>query len=76
MVTYLDGVLANSTKISGTTLKDAGNIDNGLAATIGQDPTGAYGETGSGDIDDLGVWKKALTLWKPPRSTWLRLATN
>ena len=30
-------------------------------ATIGQDPTGHYGETGSADIDDLGVWRRSLT---------------
>ncbi|MEI9961276.1 MAG: hypothetical protein WDM76_09190 [Limisphaerales bacterium] len=42
-------------------MRDAGNLTTGHAATIGQDPTGTYGETGSGDIDDLGVWKKALT---------------
>jgi hypothetical protein len=32
-----------------------------LPATIGQDPTGLYQETGSGEIDDLGVWRRALT---------------
>ena len=30
-------------------------------AVIGQDPTGLYGELGSGDIADLGVWRRALT---------------
>ena len=58
---YLDGAAANSTTISGTTTAVAKNIDSGLAATIGQDPTGLLAETGSGDIDDLGVWKRALT---------------
>jgi hypothetical protein len=38
-----------------------GSIDTGLPATIGQDPTGIYGETGSGSIEDLGVWRRALT---------------
>ena len=60
-VTYLDGRLNNGVKQSGTTLTSAGNIDTGLPATIGQDPTGLYGESGSADIDDLGVWRKALT---------------
>ncbi|MFO1476311.1 MAG: LamG-like jellyroll fold domain-containing protein [Verrucomicrobiota bacterium] len=61
-ITYLDGVPAHYVKtLGGSNLKDAGNIDTGLAAVIGQDPTGRYGETGSGDIDDLGVWRKALT---------------
>ena len=39
----------------------AGNIDSTNWFTIGQDPTGVYKEAGSGWIDDLGVWKKALT---------------
>ena len=39
----------------------AGNIDTGRPAIIGQDPTGQYEESGSADIDDLGVWRKALT---------------
>jgi hypothetical protein len=60
-VTYLDGRLNNGVKQAGTTLTSAGNIDTGLPATIGQDPTGLYGESGSADIDDLGVWRKALT---------------
>lgn len=66
---YLDGVgipsdavrYHHSSRQAGTTATAAGNIDTGNAATIGQDPTGTYGESGSGDIDDLGVWKKALT---------------
>lgn len=61
VVTYLNGSPAKSFKISGTTTAAAKIIDTGLAAVIGQDPTGLYAETGSGDIDDLGVWKKALT---------------
>jgi hypothetical protein len=32
-----------------------------LPATIGQEPTGLYQETGSGEIDDLGVWRRVLT---------------
>jgi hypothetical protein len=61
VVTYLNGAVAHYSLISGTTLTAAGNIDTGLPATIGQDPTGRYGETGSADIDDLGVWRRALT---------------
>jgi hypothetical protein len=60
-VTYLDGEPNRGVKEGGTTLISAGDIDTGLYATIGQDPTGLYGEAGSGDIDDLGVWRKALT---------------
>lgn len=61
IVTYLNGIVANATKMDGTSIRDAGSIVTGLPATIGQDPTGSYGETGSGDMDDLGVWKKVLT---------------
>ncbi|PYI88146.1 MAG: hypothetical protein DME26_04085 [Verrucomicrobia bacterium] len=63
MVTYLDGVLAHSRKQAGTSASAAGNVDSTPPnpATIGQDPNGTYGETGSADIDDLGVWRRALT---------------
>jgi hypothetical protein len=61
ITTYLDGALAAYTVAGGSKLNDAGNIDSGNPATIGQDPSGLYGETGSGDISDLGVWRKALT---------------
>lgn len=61
VVTYLNGTNANSTKVDGTSIRDAGSIVTGMPATIGQDPTGTYGESGSGDMDDLGVWKKVLT---------------
>ncbi len=58
---YQDGILARAYKISGTSTAAASDIDTGLPATIGQDPTGLYQETGSGEIDDLGVWRRALT---------------
>jgi hypothetical protein len=58
---YLDGNLAKAFKISGTVTSAAKTIDTGLAATIGQDPTGIYQESGSGDIDDLAVWTRALS---------------
>jgi hypothetical protein len=61
MVTYLDGVSANYAVQSGSTVAAAGNIDTGRPATIGQDPTGQYPESGSADIDDLGVWRRTLT---------------
>ncbi|HEX3359325.1 MAG TPA: LamG-like jellyroll fold domain-containing protein, partial [Tepidisphaeraceae bacterium] len=63
-VTYLDGAVAKASKQAGTSVGAAsGSLDSTPPnpATIGQDPTGHYGETGSGDIDDLGVWRKALT---------------
>lgn len=58
---YQDGILARAYKISGTSTAAATDIDTGLPATIGQDPTGLYQETGAGEIDDLGVWRRALT---------------
>ena len=61
MVTYLDGVAAHYTVQGGTSVASAGDVDTGNPATIGQDPTGQYPESGSADIDDLGVWRKALT---------------
>jgi hypothetical protein len=61
ITTYLDGVLTPGSVQGGTTLDDARDIDTGNPATIGQDPTGLYGELGSADISDLGVWRKALT---------------
>ena len=61
VTTYLDGVVAGYTVAGGTKLKDSGNIDSGNPAVIGQDPTGLYGENGSADICDFGVWRKALT---------------
>jgi len=59
---YLDGVAVKLNKQAGTSAAAAGNIDITTNwFTIGQDPTGVYPEAGSGAIDDLGVWKKALT---------------
>ena len=55
-VTYLDGVQVDTRVISAV-----GNVSNGRALVIGQDPTGTYGETGEAWIDELGVWRKALT---------------
>jgi hypothetical protein len=63
-VTYLDGAVAKGSKQGGTSIAAAsGSLDSTPPnpVSIGQDPTGHYGETGSGDIDDLGVWRKALT---------------
>jgi hypothetical protein len=61
LVTYLDGVAVGYVVADGSNVAEAGNIDTGLPATIGQDPTGRYPESGSADIDDLGVWRRALT---------------
>jgi hypothetical protein len=53
-ITYLDGQRVNTTTIPE-------NLDvRGEVLNIGQDPTGAYGETGSADMDDMGIWNRAL----------------
>lgn len=54
--TYLDGVLVDTTSIAGI-----GDIDSGLAFNIGQDPTGSYPESAIFSLDDMGVWRRALT---------------
>jgi hypothetical protein len=58
---YKNGVPATFHKQAGTAAYNAGDIDTGNWLTIGQDPTGLYPEAGSGALDDLGVWRKALT---------------
>jgi hypothetical protein len=60
-VTYLDGKLARGNRQNGTTAGAAGDLTTTNATIIGQDPTGAYFENGSAEIDDLGIWRKALT---------------
>ena len=58
---YLDGVAASFVVEAGSSIAAAGNIDTGRPAIIGQDPSGRYAESGSADMDDLGVWRRALT---------------
>jgi hypothetical protein len=61
---YLDGNPAFPRKQAGTTVASTvATLDASPPheACIGQDPTGRYGETGTMDIDDLGVWRRALT---------------
>src|SRR5207302_10468014 len=55
-VTYLDGRQVDTRKDTA-----AGDLDTGHPVTIGQDPTGHYPEEGYYDIDQLGVWRRALT---------------
>jgi hypothetical protein len=58
--TYLDGAPVGYEKQSGTSFQATADVDSGNPWTIGQDPTGLYAESGSGDIDDLGIWRRAL----------------
>ena len=57
---YLDGVLAHSMTDAGTYAGGAANINTTTPAVIGQDASGFYPEDGSMDIDDFGVWRRAL----------------
>jgi hypothetical protein len=54
--TYLDGLAVSTAGIS-----ILNNIDSGNPFNIGQDPTGAYNETGEYFVDDLAVWRRILT---------------
>jgi Concanavalin A-like lectin/glucanases superfamily/Immunoglobulin I-set domain/Immunoglobulin domain len=54
--TYLDGVMVAQADITGL-----GNLDNGGPIVIGQDPTGLYPEAGQFSLDDVGLWRRALT---------------
>jgi hypothetical protein len=55
---YLDGIHTASKNIS-----SLGNIDNNnyWPIVIGQDPTFLYSEPGSATLDDIGIWRQALT---------------
>ncbi len=65
---YMDGIPAHQNVEGGSTTIGMGDIDSTEPATIGQDPTGLY-EGGTAQaantvqigIDDLAVWKRALT---------------
>lgn len=54
---YLDGVVANQTSIAAG---ENWNLDTGNPWTIGQ-AGGSYQVDGQFDMDDLGIWRKALT---------------
>ncbi|HXJ71208.1 MAG TPA: LamG-like jellyroll fold domain-containing protein, partial [Candidatus Dormibacteraeota bacterium] len=59
--TYLDGVQVNNTPNGA-----ARDLNSGLPTNIGQDGTGTYTDNGGvgiedGTIDDLGIWRRALS---------------
>ena len=56
--TYLDGV-----HVANTSITLLGSVDNNnyWPIVIGQDPTFLYKEPGSAAVDDIGIWKQALT---------------
>lgn len=55
-VTYLDGEAVNTTSIAGI-----GNVNTAGPWNIGQDPTGTYQQSGIFSLDDMGVWRRALS---------------
>jgi len=55
-ITYIDGQQKDVRSVTA-----AGDLDTGNAVTIGQTPTGTYPEEGYYDIDDVGIWRRALT---------------
>ena len=69
-ITYLDGVAVNSTSIAGI-----GDVDTGGLFAIGQDPTGAYAQSATFTLDDIGVWRRALTDYEA-RSIYLVGSTS
>jgi hypothetical protein len=54
-LTYLDGI-----QVSSNSIASIGTFDSTNTISIGQDPTGLYPESGSADLDDLGVWHRVL----------------
>jgi hypothetical protein len=54
--TYVDGALVDSRAIGGV-----GNLSPGNALALGQDPSGIYGVAGLFGLDDLGIWRRALS---------------
>jgi hypothetical protein len=71
VITYLDGKQVDSEAIS-----FIGDISNGNAAVIGQDPTGTYPVVAQADIDDLGVWRARLLTSLEVSGIYLAGATN
>lgn len=67
-LTYLDGALVDTRAM--TAVDD---VDTGLPINIGQDPTGTYAESGEASIDDIGVWRRALT---PPEAQAIYLVAQ
>ncbi len=57
--TFLDGALADSRYANG-----AGNLDTGNTINVGQGANGTYAESGSMTLDDLAVWRRALTSYE------------
>jgi len=57
---YRDGVMENQTSIASGA---AWNLDTGMIWCIGQ-AGGSYGETAAFDMDDMGIWRRALSSYE------------
>jgi hypothetical protein len=57
---FVDGLAIDARPIGGL-----GSLITGNPLIIGQDPTGAYPNNGTFQLDDLGIWRRALT---PPEA--------
>ena len=53
---YVDGV-----QIDSATITPLGSLVTGNTLALGQDPTGNYGNDGAFDLDDVGIWRRALS---------------
>jgi hypothetical protein len=58
-MSYVDGQSVDTRSIAAL-----GDIETGEPVTIGQDPTGDYNVTGTFDLDDLGIWRRALSAYE------------
>jgi hypothetical protein len=56
---FVDGELAKNWTIVGL-----GTMDYENNITMGQDPTGEYGVAGAYNLDDVGLWNRALTSYE------------
>jgi hypothetical protein len=54
--TFVDGF-----KVDSRSIAPVGDLATGYTLTLCQDPTGAYGVSGAFDLDDLGIWRRALS---------------
>jgi hypothetical protein len=55
-MSFADGALIDTRSIAGV-----GDLASGNVLAIGQDPSGAYGNNGTMALDDIGIWRRALT---------------
>lgn len=52
---------ANGTLIDTRSISAIGNLASGSPLVIAQDPSGTYGNNGTMTLDDIGIWRRALT---------------